>query len=178
VVEISSFMAYLVGRPQTGKLLAELAKVPSKNPEGIHFAASVFTNLETDHQNWHPDMADYLDAKLRVMRASDTSLVNSQVLEKAHSLGVKADFGKSKERVFGMNSAGLSTTTDSQRDQTSLRDRTDGENIIISGRRKYKLSETKFTGPHNAMNLLATGLVGNTLKICSKRTKKYFGEIE
>lgn len=55
----------------------------------------------------------------------------------------------------------------------SLRDSTDGENIKISGRKKYLLSETHFSGQHNAMNILASTLVMNEMKICSKRIKDY-----
>ena len=135
-------------------------------------------------------MQDYLDAKLRVMRVSDVSIVNAQVLEKAKELGVKVDFGDSKVRIFKKTGDTQENTIKITSENTlkakaskapnsaPLRDWTDGENIAISGRKKYKLSETKFTGPHNAMNFLATALVGNTLKICSKRTKVYFGEID
>ena len=58
-----------------------------------------------------------------------------------------------------------------------LKDRTDGENIIISGRKKYLLSETQFSGIHNAMNILSVTLVTNVLKICSKRTREYLKNI-
>lgn len=54
---------------------------------------------------------------------------------------------------------------------------TDGESIIISGRKKYSLSQTSFSGVHNAVNILASTLVANEMRICSKRTKKYLSEI-
>ena len=59
----------------------------------------------------------------------------------------------------------------------SYKDWTDGENITISGRKKYLLSETRFSGIHNAMNILSVTLVTNALKICSKRTREYLKNI-
>lgn len=59
----------------------------------------------------------------------------------------------------------------------TLKDSTDGENIRLSGRKKYQLSQTKLTGTFNAMNLLAATCVTNELKICSKRIATYLPTI-
>lgn len=59
----------------------------------------------------------------------------------------------------------------------TVKDTTDGENIRISGRIKYQLSQTKLTGTFNAMNLLAAACVANELKICSKRIATYLPAI-
>lgn len=47
----------------------------------------------------------------------------------------------------------------------------------ISGRKKYRLSETHFSGLHNALNILSATLITNMMKICSKRVKEYLKSI-
>ncbi|MDP2103772.1 MAG: UDP-N-acetylmuramoyl-L-alanine--D-glutamate ligase, partial [Candidatus Gracilibacteria bacterium] len=144
VIEVSSFMAY--------------------NIRKFHSTHSIFTNFETDHLNWHPNLQDYFDAKMRLFQhTTGTSVINAQVLAKAKELGLVIPSDIPNVRIFG-------------RDDT-LSDRTDGEDIIISGRRKYHLSETNFSGIHNAMNILSSTIVTNTLKICSKRTREYLRNI-
>ncbi len=59
-----------------------------------------------------------------------------------------------------------------------LKDRVSGSDIVISGRKKYRLEETHFKGAHNALNILAATLVTNELRICSKRTKVYLQSIQ
>lgn len=59
----------------------------------------------------------------------------------------------------------------------NLGDRTDGEGIFVSGRRKYALSETGLKGKFNALNLLAAACIGNELEICSKRIASYIRSI-
>ena len=49
--------------------------------------------------------------------------------------------------------------------------------IIVSGRKKYDIRETGFTGSFNALNILSAAIVANELGICSKRTGKYLAEI-
>lgn len=144
VIEISSFMAY--------------------NIRTFQATHSIFTNFETDHLNWHSNLQDYFDAKMRLFRHTiGTSVINTQVFAKAKELRLTIPFDIPNVRVFGRDDA--------------LSDRTDGEDIIISGRRKYRLSETNFSGIHNAMNILSSTIVTNALKICSKRTREYLRNI-
>jgi UDP-N-acetylmuramoylalanine-D-glutamate ligase len=43
---------------------------------------SIFTNFKVDHQNWHRDMQEYLDAKMHIMeRTTKRAVMNSQVVE-------------------------------------------------------------------------------------------------
>ena len=90
---------------------------------------SIFTNFKVDHQNWHKDMQEYLDAKMHIMeRTRRVAVINSQVPEFAREHGLQIVLPDST-RLY----------------QTDKRDRTDGEDIIISGRKKYKLTETQLS---------------------------------
>lgn len=90
---------------------------------------SVFTNFRVDHQNWHRDMQEYLDAKMHIMERTNRRVVmNSQVPEFAHKYELQIHLPENN-RLYADEG----------------RDRTDGEDIIISGKRKYKLSDTHFS---------------------------------
>lgn len=141
ILEVSSFMSHILREFQSDY--------------------AIFTNFRVDHQNWHRDMQEYLDAKMHIMeRTVKRAVMNSQVIEFTHEQGLQLDLPDTI-RLY----------------QAWEKDRTDGENIIISGRKKYKLSETHFTGYHNAMNILSVGIVANEMWICSKRTKMYLSDI-
>lgn len=141
VLEVSSFMSHILREFQSDY--------------------SIFTNFKVDHQNWHKDMQEYLDAKMHIMeRTRRVAVINSQVPEFAREHGLQIVL-PDNTRLY----------------QTNKRDRTDGEDIIISGRKKYKLTETQLSWMHNAMNILSVGIVANEMKICSKRMREYLGDI-
>jgi UDP-N-acetylmuramoylalanine--D-glutamate ligase len=122
---------------------------------------SLFTNFKSDHLNWHRDLQEYLDAKMNLLlHTKKRAVLNNQILDFARENSLKIKIPENV-RIF----------------QWEGKDKTDGENIVISGRKKYKLSETHFSGFHNAMNLLSVGIIANEMKICSKRVKKYIAEI-
>ncbi len=124
---------------------------------------SIFTNLKPDHLNWHTSLQWYMDAKMNLMvHTTRRSIVNQQVIEFARDQELQME-QYDNIRTFSNN--------------ISLKDSTDGEDIRISGMRKYKLSETHFSGVHNAMNILACTLVANEMGICSKRVRQYLAEI-
>lgn len=58
-----------------------------------------------------------------------------------------------------------------------MNDRTDGEDIVISGQYEYRLSETQFSGMHNALNILSATLVTNALGVDSQQTKTFLENI-
>lgn len=148
VLEISSFMAH------------ELQKFQSDY--------SIFTNFKPDHLNWHTDLQEYLNAKMHVMtHTKKRAIINREVLDFAREKWLELELPENT-RVFESIQANEAAT---------LKDWTNGEDIAVSGRRKYTLSETHFSGMHNAMNLLSVALVGNEMGICSKRTKRYFADI-
>jgi UDP-N-acetylmuramoylalanine--D-glutamate ligase len=142
VVEISSFMAY--------------------NIKKFKSDYSIFTNIETDHLNWHKDMKDYIWSKLKIFEnTTKKSIINIQVKQKIEWLWMK--FPLKDVRFFWTDN--------------NLRDRFISHDIIVSNRKKYNLLNTNFFGAHNWLNILSSVLVWNEMKICSKRTKKYFKNI-
>ncbi len=136
----------------------------SYNIKSFQSTHSIFTNFETDHLNWHPDLQDYFDSKIRLFEhTTGVSCINEQVFMRAKEFGLSISENIPNVRIFGR--------------KDTLKDRTDGENITISGRKKYRLSETQFSGFHNAMNILSSTLVTNALRVCSKRTREYLKSI-
>ncbi|NRH20739.1 UDP-N-acetylmuramoyl-L-alanine--D-glutamate ligase [Candidatus Gracilibacteria bacterium] len=143
VIEISSFMSYWI--------------------KSFQSTYTIFTNLKSDHLNWHKDLQEYLDAKMNLVKHTiKKSIINSQIFDFILDKQLKGDF-LDNVRLFNTS--------------IGIPDWTDGDNIIISKRKKYKLSETNFSGMHNAMNILSIGILANEMKICSKRMKTYFSEI-
>lgn len=143
VVEISSFMSYWI--------------------HSFRSTYTIFTNLKSDHLNWHSNLQEYFDAKMNLIKfTTKKSIFNYQIL----------DFVKEKKLIIKIPQ-NLRVYQDIQ----VKKDWTDGENITISRRNKYKLSDTNFSGLHNAMNLLSIGILASEMKICSKRMKQYFREI-
>lgn len=145
IVEISSFMANGIADH-----LPLLESLPPGHRTGPFMADyTIFTNFETDHVDWHGSVPEYLRAKMNLVYHTKSRVIAQE------SLKSKGEF-PDITRWYGKD--------------TDLKDRTDGETIWISGRRKYRLSQTKLKGAFNAMNLLAATCVTNELKICSKRT--------
>lgn len=184
VIECSSFMLHDVGSAHS---LAMLEKLPKGEREGgFKTDHSIFTNLESDHLNWHADLAEYLRDKLALARlTTGTAAVNAQVPARAASWGIAFE-ALPQMRFFGSVETGAKSSANaavaaeaSARPElaTELRDRTDGHGIIVTGRKKYRLEETRFSGLHNALNVLSVAVVGNAMKICSKRTKTYLTDI-
>ena len=110
---------------------------------------SIFTNLKADHLNWHKDLQEYSDAKMNlVAHTKKRSIINEQVFEFARENQLSI-VTLGNMRIFGNDIA--------------QRDSTDGDSIRVSGQRKYRLSDTNFSGIHNAMNILACVLVANEM---------------
>ena len=124
---------------------------------------SIFTNLKPDHLNWHTSLQGYMDAKMNLMKhTTKKSIVNAQVIDFARENDLHIELPKNI-RTFS--------------DNISLKNATDGEDIRVSGQRKYKLSESNFSGVHNAMNILACTIVADELAIPTERTKEYLSSI-
>ena len=149
---------------KTGYIVLEVSSFMSYNITSFKSTHSIFTNFEIDHLNWHTDLQEYFDAKIRLFEnTTGISCINEQVFQRAKAWDLNISQHIPNIRFFGTNHI--------------LKDRTDGENIIISNRKKYILSETHFSGLHNAMNILSCTLITNVLKICSKRTWEYLKNI-
>jgi UDP-N-acetylmuramoylalanine--D-glutamate ligase len=151
VVEISSFMSYMIR-----EFVSDF---------------SIFTNFKSDHLNWHRDLQEYLEAKMNLLlHTKKRAVLNQQVVDFGRESNLRIEIPKNS-RIFSQSMDCFVPRNDEKRDWT------DGENIVISGRKKYRLSETHFSGFHNAMNLLSVGIIAHEMKICSKRVKKYISEI-
>ncbi len=140
-----------------GERLELLNHLPIGERKGAFTADyTIFTNLETDHVNWHGSMEGYFLAKMNLVLHTKTRVIAQEsLIEKGKFPDIVRWYGKNK----------------------ILKDRTDGEIIWISGRQKYRLAQTQLKGSFNAMNLLAATCVTNELKICSKRTVGYLASI-
>ena len=150
---------------KTGYIVLEVSSFMSHSLHYFSPDYSILLNLKPDHLNWHTDIGEYLDAKMHLLeRTKKKSILNQQVIDFANEKNLKITV-PNNARIFQFTSERI------------FRDMTNGEDIIISGRRKYQLSETHFSGLHNAMNILACVLVTHEMKICSKHTKKYLSEI-
>ena len=158
VVEVSSFMAYAIKKFQS--------------------EYSLFTNFRPDHLNWHSDMQDYLDAKMRILQSTKkSSMMNQQIIDYARENNLRIDIPHNV-RIFASDTQKvIDPDIEMTKSNRSFRDRTDGEDIIIAGRSKYRLSETHFSGMHNAMNILSVWLITDAMCISSKRIKGYLTEI-
>ncbi len=196
VIEVSSFMSYGIGihaqkeiyhnTPMPNKPIYQYTKKPTSIPASALTSIppyqpfspdySVFINIKPDHLNWHKDLKDYFDAKMNLIHhTKKLSILNIQVLDfaKEHHFDTVL---QDNIRYFTSTSLWI-WNLKLETWNLKFKDTTDGEDIIISGRKKYKLSETHFSGLHNALNILAATLITNNLGICSKRTKIYLSEV-
>ncbi len=125
---------------------------------------SIFTNFKPDHLNWHADLGEYLDSKMNIIHhTKKIAILNNQVIEFSQENNLDIVVPKNT-RIFGNN--------------LSMRDGTDGESIVISWDKTYALSETNFSGQHNAMNILACALVANEMDISSKQINEHLKTIK
>lgn len=144
-------------------IVLEVSSFMAFSLENFQSDYSIFTNFKPDHLNWHSSLQEYLDAKMNILRRIKLrSIINREVFAFAWENGLKVTHPENI-RIFG--------------NDIGSRDATDGNVIKVSGRKKYILSETQFSGQHNAMNILSCALVANEMNICSKRTKVYLQEI-
>jgi UDP-N-acetylmuramoyl-L-alanyl-D-glutamate--2,6-diaminopimelate ligase len=85
--------------------------------DGIRIGAGAFTNLTRDHMDYHPDMAHYLNAKLRLFRdllsADGVAVISADhdssqaVIEAARGRGLRVmTVGREGDRTSGIRLAG------------------------------------------------------------------------
>ena len=130
VLEASSFMLHWIGKTLQKPFTSDF---------------SIFTNLKTDHLNWHRDLQEYSDAKMNLIKnTSKRAVINQEVY----------DFIKNKN-LNSMIFPNTEIFSDSKKTESS----TDGEKIFVKDFGEISLSETHFSGRHNAMNLLSVLLV-------------------
>ena len=133
VIEVSSFMSHAIGK-------SSLA--PAFSPD-----YTIFTNFASDHLNWHRDLREYFLAKWHLVeRTQKRAIIADSLRPLLNSYTIPHT---EKLRFFGTS--------------PELRDRVEGDDILLSGRKKYQLSETPFAGLHNALNILACTCVTNEM---------------
>lgn len=121
---------------------------------------SILTNLQPDHQDWHSGVDSYYEAKMNLIYNTTQAVVAPySVFEQI------SEFETLAEKTVLLN-------------EPDGKDRVEENDIIISGRKKYQMSGTRFSGKYNASNILAATKITNLMGICSKRTKKYLENIE
>lgn len=150
IIECSSFMLHDVGSKHS---LSMLEKLPEGEREGgFKSDHSIFTNIESDHLNWHANLKEYLNDKLNLIRlTTGTAAVNVQIPERASSWNAPFE-PLPQMRFFGALKNG---TLPVGPNGTAVRDWTDGADVAITGRKKYRMAETRFGGLHNALNVLS-----------------------
>lgn len=85
-----------------GYIVLEVSSFMSYNIKTFQSTHSIFTNFETDHLNWHPDLQDYFDAKIRLFEhTTGTSCINEQVFARAKEFGLKISNKIPNVRIFG-----------------------------------------------------------------------------
>ncbi|MDB5591810.1 MAG: UDP-N-acetylmuramyl-tripeptide synthetase [Enterovirga sp.] len=66
--------------------------------EGVRLSAAAFTNLGRDHLDYHPDLEDYLQAKLRLFRellpADAPAVINADGAEAARAVAAAGESGR------------------------------------------------------------------------------------
>ena len=95
---------------------------------------TIITNLESDHLNWHRNLQEYFLSKANLItRAKNTAFITKWVYEKLHNIGY----------IFPGNISLYGTTI-----QESY------PNIVLpNSQTSLNIHETKFLGPHNALNI-------------------------
>lgn len=88
IVEISSFMAYNIKRYLSNY--------------------SIFTNFETDHLNWHPDMKDYFSSKWKVFEnTKKTCIIHTSIETRFKEYNISAALPGRKIRYYGVEKTSL-----------------------------------------------------------------------
>lgn len=133
VVEISSFMAYYIGRSHL-------------KPFSPDF--TIWTNLKSDHLNWHTDLQEYFDAKRNLAKFSKRrAIINHEVSDFVRENSLISYFSEFEDRISWFRF-----------DNSHENNSTDGEKIFCKNFGDFTLSDTLFSGAHNAMNLLSVAM--------------------
>lgn len=133
VLEVSSFMSYWIGKSTFPACMMDM---------------TIITNLKVDHLNWHRNVQEYSDAKMNLAAHTKQGVVmNAQIGQFLAESGVH------------MPDIQTTVFTFSDNQEKTPKNYTDGENIIVNGEHVCCLSDTQFSGKHNAMNFLSVSMV-------------------
>ncbi len=153
VLEASSFMSYYIGKTSLP---------PFENDYMI------FTNLKSDHLNWHRDLQEYADAKMNfVKHTKHAAVINTEVFDFLNEENLRAEKRE--------NTIDFALVEDFSKN--FFENYTDGEEIFVKNFGEIQLSETNFSGKHNAMNILSVMIVLRELGVDFKEFKQILSEI-
>ena len=151
-------------KQKNGYIVVEVSSFMAYSLEVFASEYSIFTNFRPDHLNWHWDLQGYLDAKMHLFAHTEkASIINSQVIEFAKTQVLSIDLPEVL-RIFSW-------------DREDMSDRTDWEYIIVSGKQRYRLSDTHFSWKHNALNILAVAIVADEMDIPSEHVWSHLRDI-
>lgn len=147
VVEISSFMAHYIGK----------STLPAFSPD-----YTIFTNLSVDHLNWHRNLWEYADAKLNLLyNTKKNIIVNNQVLDFLQTQNIFWKIDEKKCILFG--------------DSTDYFVKND--DILVMKNQEMMLSQTNFSGLHNAYNILSVMIVLGKMGLQMERVRDLWREV-
>lgn len=153
VVEISSFMSHFLGHSHLKPFAPDY---------------TIWTNLKIDHLNWHRDLQEYFDAKRNLAKLSKKrAIINHQVSDFAREQSLVSFFTEFEDKISWF----------SHDKNLIFPFSTDGEKIFIKNFWEFFLSETTFSGLHNAMNWLSVAIVLAEMGIPLSEAKNFFKNI-
>ncbi|MBO4973058.1 MAG: UDP-N-acetylmuramoyl-L-alanyl-D-glutamate--2,6-diaminopimelate ligase [Clostridia bacterium] len=112
----------------------------------LHFFASVFTNLSSEHLDFHGSMEEYFSAKLDVLKASERSVINSDT---EYSGRISSALGRRKTAFVSLKNK----RSDYFADGISFDGSSSTEFTLYEYGASYKV-RTKLTGLFNVENVL------------------------
>ena len=144
VTEISSFMSYAIKK---------------FSPD-----YTIFTNLKTDHLNWHADLQEYVDSKMNLIeKTSQKSILNQEIFDFIYQEQLHINSLPQEKIVLFSEKKSLNYT--------------DGENIFLDNEKIFSLQETHFSGKHNAMNILSVLLLLKAMHLDFEKIFPIFQEL-
>lgn len=152
VVEISSFMAYYLGKSHL-------------KPFSPDF--TIWTNLKSDHLNWHADLQEYFDAKRNLAKFSKKrAIINHEVSDFVRENSLLSYFSEFEDKISWFRF-----------DNSHENNSTNGEKIFCKNFGNFSLSDTLFSGAHNAMNWLSVAMTLSEMGIKFSDISHFLQEI-
>jgi UDP-N-acetylmuramoyl-L-alanyl-D-glutamate--2,6-diaminopimelate ligase len=134
-----------------------------KRVDDISFDAAVFTNLQSDHLDFHKDLADYASSKLHLFELLNQSNKNNKVV------AINADDPFSKKIIDRLDSnirvIGYSLNNSSELRAKNIELKADSSSFEINDSGQVFRFETHLIGKHNIYNILASLSLAKHLNI-------------
>lgn len=81
-VPFSATILEILGSQESrGYIVLEISSFMTHATKSFQPDYTIFTNFKPDHQNWHRDLQEYLDAKMNLVHATTKkTIINQQVI--------------------------------------------------------------------------------------------------